>query len=128
MNSYEIRGGGRLGCFLLLLVIAGLLFIGTKVGPVYLAKINLEDDLTSITSKAGVYGWTERMISKEIMSTAQSLGFKINNEDIRISRINRYQQAPRIQVTIKVSKKVEFPGYTHVFVFDLQSSGLIGAL
>jgi len=121
-------GGGRIGCVFILLLLLLILFISFKAGPVYLDKVNFGDDLNSITSKAGVYAWNDRRIAREIMTAAEAYDFEINRDDIKVNRINRYQQAPRIMVTVKFRRDLELPGYTHHFTFEATSSGLIGSL
>lgn len=122
------QGAGRIGCLFILLLLLLVIYISFKAGPVYLDKVNFEDDLNSITSKAGVYGWTDRHLTREILTAAEAYAFEIKGDDIKINRINRFQQAPRIMVTVKFTKDLELPGYVHNFKFEATSSGLIGSL
>ena len=128
MNKNPERGEVRPGCLFILLLTVVLIFLVIRIGPVLVAKINFEDDLNSITSKAGVFAWSEKVIVREINTATAAYGFKTSRDDITITRTNRYQQAPRIIVSVKFSKAVEFPGYTYVFKFESTSAGLIGRL
>jgi len=128
MNKSSERGEAKLGCIFLLLVIAVLVFLVFKIGPMYVDKVNFEDDLNSITNKAGVYAWSERMIAKEIVTAAEAYGFQTSSEEIEINRLTKYQQAPRIVINVQFSKSIGFPGYTHLFKFEASSTGLIGRL
>ena len=128
MKKNSEHGSGKPGCLFTLLVVAAVIFLCIKIIPVYVAKVNFEDDLTSITSKAGVYAWSERMIVKEINTAAEAYGFQTSRESIEINRRNKFQQTPRLILLVKYSKTVEFPGYTHVFKFESTTTGLIGRL
>ncbi len=128
MRNNSERGSGKSGCLLTLLVVALVIYLCVKIVPVYVAKVNFEDDLTGITSKAGVYSWSERAIIKEVNTAAAAYGFTTSGEDITITRRNRYQETPRIIVLVRYSKTVEFPGYTYVFEFESTTTGLIGRL
>ena len=100
----------------------------TLVFSLYVDKVNFEDDLKSITNKAGVFAWSERMTAKEIVTAAEAYGFQTSGEEMEINRVTRYQQTPRIIINVKFSKSIVFPGYTHVFKFESTSTGLIGRL
>ena len=128
MKKNSERGSGKPGCLFTLLVVAAVIFLSIKIIPVFIAKVNFEDDLTSITSKAGVYSWSERAIIKEINTAAEAYGFETSKEGIEINRRNKFQQTPRIIILVKYSKTVEFPGYTHIFKFESTTTGLIGRL
>lgn len=128
MNRNSECGEGRLGCLFVLAVITVLVFLIFKIIPVYVDKVNFEDDLKSITNKAGVFAWSERMTAKEIVTAAEAYGFQTSGEEMEINRITRYQQTPRIIINVKFSKSIVFPGYTHVFKFESTSTGLIGRL
>lgn len=128
MSTNPDRGSGKLGCIIILLILAATIFLSMKAGPVYLAKVNFQDDLNSITSKAGVYNWTEKKISREVLTAAESYGFAVTSDGIRVVRRNLYQQAPRIEVNVTLSKPVDFAGYIHEFRFEAKSTGLIGSL
>lgn len=128
MNIRSEKGSGNIGCLFVLLIVAAVIFLCIKIIPVYVAKINFEDDLESITSKAGVYAWSERMIIREITTAAEAYGFETSENDIEINRRNKFQQAPRIVILVRYRKSIEFPGYTHFFKFESTSTGLIGRL
>ncbi len=128
MYSNLERGSGKMGCLVMLLVMAALVFLIVNIAPVYVAKINFQDDLDKITSKAGARGWSERMIKAETKKLAEDLEFSISNEDIEIVRRRRFEQAARIIITAKIRRSVSIPGFTHTFEFKCTSSGLIGSL
>jgi len=128
MNMKMAKGEGKIGCLFFLILAIILVFGLIKITPVYLAKVNFSDDIDNITSRAGVYGWTERMIRKEINTAAVSYGFQVAEDDILVTRTNKYQQTPRVMVTVRFSKGVEFPGFAYVFKFEHNATGLIGSL
>lgn len=112
----------------MVLVLAVLGFLAVKIIPVYMDKINFEDDVTRIVNKAGAENWADQPIRTQIMRTARTLDFELNQNDIRIERAGRFQSASRLRVGIKFRRPVRFPGYGYVFEFDTEFEALIGRL
>ena len=122
------RGNGKLGCLLILLVLAVALFLTTKIGPVYFDKINFEDDLARIVNRAGSENWRDQPIREQILTTARGMNFEIGRDDVKINRIGRFQSASRLRVVVVYRRTVSFPGYTHVFRFESEAVALMGRL
>ena len=128
MKANRQLGNGKIGCLIWILALAALVFLIIRVSPVYVAKINFQDDLDKITSKAGANGWSERMIRAEVKKLAEDLEFDVSSDDIQVVRRSRFEQAARVTVIVKISRPVSVPGFYHVFEFECESSGLIGTL
>lgn len=121
-------GMGRFGFLVATSFLVLLVFGAYKAGPVYLDKINFEDDLMQIATKAGAEDWAERTIREHIIKAGRAEKFLLTRDDVEISRTPRGQAAPKLYITVKYSRSVEFPGYVHVFRFTSEVSSLIGRL
>ena len=128
MKKNRELGNGKIGCLLWILVLGALVFLIIQISPVFVARINFQDDLDKITSRAGASGWSERMIKAEVKKLADDMDFDISDEDILVERRRRYEQAARIEITARISRPVSLPGFYHVFEFECTSTGLIGTL
>jgi hypothetical protein len=126
--SRNVRGNGKLGCLLTLLVLAVALFLTYKIGPVYFDKINFEDDLARIVNRAGAENWRDQPIRDQVLATARGMNFEIARNEVRINRIGRFQSASRLRVVVVYRRTVSFPGYTHVFRFESEAVALMGRL
>ncbi len=123
-----MKGAGRFGCVLLILVLAVAGYLAVKITPVYMDKINFEDDVTRIVNRAGSDNWKDPTIKQQILRTAAVLNFDLSPGDIRIERAGRFQSASRLRVTVKYRRPLDFPGYTHQFAFESEFEALIGRL
>jgi hypothetical protein len=121
-------GMGRFGFLVATSFLVIMVFGAYKAGPVYLDKISFEDELMHIATRAGAEDWSERTIREYIVKAGRAEQFRLNREDVKIVTTPRGQAAPKIFVSVKYSRTVEFPGYAHVFRFTSEVSGLIGRL
>jgi hypothetical protein len=124
----DVRGNGKLGCLLTLLVLAVALFLTYKIGPVYFDKISFEDDLARIVNRAGSENWRDQPIREQILATARGMNFDIVRDDVKINRVGRFQSASRLRVVVAYRRTVTFPGYTHVFRLESEAVALVGRL
>jgi hypothetical protein len=126
--SAKMKGAGRAGCVVMVLVLAIVGYLAIKITPVYMDKVNFEDDVTRIVNRAGSDNWKDPTIKQQILRTATGLNFDLDQGDIRIERAGRFQSASRLRVTVKYRRPLEFPGYTHQFEFESHFEALIGRL
>lgn len=122
------RGESKAGCLLMLLLVVVSLFLAYKIAPVYMDKINFEDEMTRIVNRAGAENWNDKAIRDQIVTSARGYGFAIDNKQIKVDRAGRFQSASRLHVTATYRRAVEFPGYSRVFHFDSEATALIGRL
>ena len=122
------RGEGKAGCLLMLLLVVISLFLGYKIAPVYMDKINFEDEMARIVNRAGAENWRDKSIRDQIVTSARGFGFSIEKSHIKVDRTGRFQSASRLHVTMTYERPVEFPGYRYVFHFESEATALIGRL
>jgi hypothetical protein len=122
------RGESRAGCLFMLLLVLVSLFLAYKVAPVYMDKINFEDEMARIVNRAGAENWRDRTIRDQIVTSARGFGFAIDKKKIKVDRAGRFQSASRLHVTMTYRRPVDFPGYRYVFTFESEATALIGRL
>jgi len=111
---------------LLLLVVA--IFLVVKISPVFVDRVSFTEDLERIVNRAGSENWKDVSIRQHIQESARALEFELSPKDIQIERIGRFQSASRMKVSVKIRRSVEFPGYVHLFEFQVETTSLIGRL
>lgn len=122
------RGESRVGCVLMLLLVSVSLFLAYKIAPVYMDKINFEDEMARIVNRAGAENWRDQTIRDQIATSARGFGFAIEKNKIKVDRLGRFQSASRLHVTMTYERPVNFPGYRYVFSFKSDATALIGRL
>jgi hypothetical protein len=101
------RGASSLGCLVSLVLLAGALYYGVRIGGVYWRFYELQDDMRQEARFAGQL--TDEAIRRRLLARADSvLGLA---PDFRISR------APeRITIQGDYTETVELPLFKHTFV------------
>ena len=107
-----LRGEGRLGCFLWLLLVALLAYGGFKIVPVKFAASRFEDFIAEEAAFAGSKG--NPQIIQELLSQAQQLDLPVTKDQIEIKRTRE-----SITIAAHYQVNVEFFGQTgFVWKFD----------
>lgn len=119
-------GHGR-GLLLLALAVSAI-YVFVRVAPVYVAKVEFEEYLSRIASKAGAQNWPDYAIKNEITRLANEQGFQIRPDDIRITRSSPLSSVPKITIEVNYQRVLKFPGYVHSFDFSASRSTIIGRL
>ncbi|MFQ5738925.1 MAG: hypothetical protein ACE5JX_07905 [Acidobacteriota bacterium] len=127
-RSEKERGEGKLGCLVLLILMVSFAYICIQTVPVYLDKINFEEGLARMVSKAGVNNWPNTTITAHINALARVKDFEITPYDVTITRPERFQVNPEIRIEVNYRRPVEFPGYTYTFHFRSKVSSFVGRL
>ncbi len=122
------RGAGRIGCLVSLVLILVFLFLSFKVAPVYLDKLDFEDGLARIASRAGVESWPPKTVKERVIDLARSKDFEVTPEDVQVTAPLRFQPVPEIKIDVRYRRQVELPGYVHVFHFESKASSFVGRL
>lgn len=124
----NFRGEGRLGCLVVLLVVILFIYVARLAVPVYLSKINFEEDLSLVAARAGADDWGVDYIRAQVQNAAQERGFKIAPGDLKVSRSSTVTGRPRIVIEVIYRTEVHFPGYTYEFEFESKATSIIGRL
>ena len=82
--------------------------IGIKVAPLMMKMGDLERDVRILSDKANRIEFNDKVITEQIIRSAEKLALPVTEESIVIDR-GRH----RIVVEVKYTKMVEFPGYTY---------------
>lgn len=124
-----MRGEGKLGCLLFTLFLACIVYSSVQIVPAYMAKLNFEEDLDRITSRAAVDNWQERFVRDQIRLAATAHGLQLRSrESITISRTSQFKTTPSLRIKVRYQRPVSFLGYIYVFEFESQSSSIVGRL
>lgn len=101
------RGASTLGCVVSLLLFAGALYYGVRIGEVYLRYYRLLDVMRFQASLARSN--RDEDIARRLTATADSI--------LGQTPVFRLKRAPRrITIQTEYSERVELPFYKHTFV------------
>ena len=118
LRSESERGEGRLGSIIWLLIVAGVLYAGWNLIPVYFSNYNFADKVTEL-ARAPKYSHPDDRIELEIIKAAQENHLeqyivprtcKINTLEVRRVIICEYDR------TVQV-----LPGVKHKFHFKTEA-------
>ncbi|HEY2933071.1 MAG TPA: hypothetical protein VGK99_15115 [Acidobacteriota bacterium] len=120
------KGEGRIGCLFVILLAVALGYVGFKIIPVYIDKMNFEEDLGREASKAGANFWTDEKVKQDILLMARFRNFQMGESDITITRSRVL--GGEVKIDTKYTVPVDFPGYHYTFKFEAKASSLVGTL
>ncbi|HXK62079.1 MAG TPA: hypothetical protein PLP42_19510 [Acidobacteriota bacterium] len=120
------RGEGRFGCVvtLLLLFVFGLACF--RCLPVFLDKMDFEDQLERIASEGGSRGWDAESVKHQIRELAKVKQFEMAPEDLRVLTTGR--PGGELRIDVKYSRTVDLAGYSYTFRFHTQAKSFVGTL
>ncbi|HSR69964.1 MAG TPA: hypothetical protein VLU25_18700 [Acidobacteriota bacterium] len=122
------RGNGKFGCVVTLALMGLFIFISIKVIPVYLDKLQFEEDFARLVSQAGAQSMSVNALHKNIERIADLYDFKIVENTLQHRRKQFATGPPQLYIEVTVFREVEFPGYTHRFQYRVKESTFIGTL
>jgi hypothetical protein len=115
------RGESKLGCLVVILLLAVLGYGAYRVVPIYLQQDNFSDGLLEIAGRGTVQRWDDRVIARQVMALAQTMDFDVEQHNIRVERV---RDRPEIIVVVDYSRTEEFPGgYQYTFNFHSGAAG-----
>lgn len=119
-----MRGAGRIGCVLILLLSIAAGYAGYKAIPIYYRASEFEDDVRLTASRAGAHYWGEEQVIQELLGLAQGNGIPITRQQIDVRRTGG-----QISISVYYSIPVEIlPGYTLQLDFRPSAKSLVGTL
>ncbi len=127
-NWKSQRGDGKLGCFATLVLMGALIYLAVKCVPVYLAKIEFEEELGRVVSRAGAQALSPEALSKNVERIAELHEFEIVPGTLSSKRKPSVNGPPKMQLEVSYFRSVEFPGYVHRFEFSAKASTFVGRL
>jgi hypothetical protein len=119
-------GEGKLGCLVTIVLLAAFGLICFRTIPVYLDKLDFEDQLERIVSEAGSRGWDPDVVRAQVADLIKNKEFQATPEDLQVMRGAGRGGDFRINVTY--SRTVNFVGYEHTFRFRSEVKSFVGTL
>lgn len=112
------RGEGQLGCIVGLLVFLAAIFVAYKMIPVKVRAAELRGEIVDEAKAAGAR--RDPQIRKTILAAAERLELPVSEQDIKIRR-----SGGNINVNVKYTVPIEFPGYTYNWEFEHEAENPI---
>ncbi|TDI13420.1 MAG: hypothetical protein E2P07_01155 [Acidobacteria bacterium] len=118
------RGETKLGCLVLVVLVAMLGYLCYRVIPVYLERDGFHDDLLTIAGRATLQGWGNLRIINRVLQLGVDSNFTVEQKDIQVQHI---RGRPEVVIVVNYSRTEEFPGgYVYKFYFRSVAPGLLG--
>ena len=118
------RGETKLGCLVLIVLVAILGYLCYRVIPVYLERDGFHDELLTIAGRATLQGWGNRRIVNRVLRLGEDSNFTVEQKDIQVQHI---RGRPEVVLVVNYSRTEEFPGgYVYKFYFHSVAPGSLG--
>ena len=103
----DCEGKGFLGCMLGIILIAAVIFVIVKMGPIYYSNYMFEEDLKTVISRAGARLTTNEQIVKNILDLARKNDINLTPKDVNKNiKIERF--AGQIHINVQYFVPVNF--------------------
>ena len=122
------RGSGRMGCIVFVALVGLTGFIGSKLVPPYLAKVEFAEQLDRVVSRSGATGKTAKQLGLEVERIADFHDFQIVPGSLKSTRKVPVSGPARLHVEVTCYRDIRFPGYRHRFQFTSKASTFVGSL
>ena len=118
------RGETKLGCLVLIVLVAMLGYLCYRVVPVYMERDGFHDSLLTIAGRATLQGWGNRRIVSRVLRLGVDSNFTVEQKDIQVQHI---RGRPEVVLVVNYSRTEEFPGgYVYKFYFRSVAPGSLG--
>jgi hypothetical protein len=115
------EGKGLIGCIGAIILLAALIFVGIKLGPIYYSNFIFEEDIKNVTSRAGARGLKNDVIIEDILELARKNNINLTEKDASKNiKIERYAGMVHIEVLYFVP--VDFLVMEKTFKFEITAS------
>jgi hypothetical protein len=115
------EGKGLIGCIGSIILLAALIFVGIKLGPIYYSNLIFEEDIKNVTSRAGTHGLTDEAIIENILELARKNNINMTKKDASKNiKIERY--AGLVHIEIHYWVPVDFLVLKKNFEFQIKAS------
>ncbi len=119
-------GEGKLGCLVSLALLVVFGFICFRTIPVFLDKMDFEDQLERIASEAGARAWDPDVVKHQVEELARNKEFTTTPEDLQVLRSGG--RGGDLRININYWRSVDFVGYIYTFRFRAEIKSFVGAL
>jgi len=110
-RTVSMRGEGRVGLLVALILVGGVIFTAVKFVPVYIAAYDMRDMVRGEASRATLK--TDDQVLKAILDKAAELDLPITKKSVQMSRT---QSKFRIKVQFEVP--IDLAVTTYVYKYD----------
>jgi hypothetical protein len=129
MSMRGQRGEGKVGCLIMIAIAVVVGFILAKTIPVYLDKLDFEDQLEKVASEAGARNYPVETIQERVIELCKVKEFDASKEDIHVEKTGGNRPGGEVRIDIKYQRTVDYSGYyTYTFQFHSRVSSFVGAL
>jgi hypothetical protein len=112
----NIRGTGKVGCLIWLLILGAAFYVGFKFAEAQWAYLSMKEDIHEVARFAASQRTLDiEIIQREVERRAEKLGISINPEDIKLEAVEN-------DVTLDVSWEFAFPFYTYYQEYSVSAS------
>jgi len=109
------RGEGRVGFFIAIIVVAAVIFAGSKFVPVYVASYDLKDTLRREVQSASLK--SDKAIIATILQKSKELKLPIGPKNIEATRTNA-----KFTLRVHFTTEMDMALFTYTFRFDEKQS------
>ena len=103
----DSEGKGFLGCMGAIVILAAMIFIGIKLGPVYYSNYTFEEDLKTLVSRAGARYTPNETIIIDILESAKENNIHMTHDAARDNiKIERF--AGQLHISVQYFVPVDF--------------------
>lgn len=106
------RGGARLKFLIVAMIICAVAYIGYQFIPVYYQAYQLRDLMQNEVDTAAALGKSPDWVREQIVKNSADYGIPAG------ATIEPQQQDNRMQVKVRFTKPIFFPGYMYTYEFD----------
>ncbi len=107
------RGSNNVGCFIGLVLVLAVVFVGVKVVPVRLAVAELQDTCERQAEQASLPRFSDDRIAEAIFNKAIEEHLPVKKEDIKVSR-------DQAQVHVEVKYRVVLDLLVYQYNWDVE--------
>ena len=111
----DCRGEGKIGFFIAIIVVAAVIFAGSKFVPVYVASYDLKDTLRREVQGATLK--SDKAIVATILEKSAELKLPVGPKNIEAVRTNA-----KFTLRIHFTKELDMALFTYTFRFDEKES------
>ena len=123
------RGEGKVGCLVMIAIAIVAGFVFYKTAPVYLDKMDYEDELTRIASEGGARNWAPELVLERVVELSKAKEFEVQKDQIRVVKTGGNRPGGELRIDVPYQRTVDFSGYyTYTFRFHSKISSFVGAL
>jgi hypothetical protein len=117
------RGESKFGCLLAVVLLALTVYCAIRFVPPYYNSVQFLDETEAMTTRAAVYGWSEKKIHESYLQVAMKYEQPVTEENIKI-----YRTRNNLTIEIEYILPIELGFYTYNLERKVKYSGLSGSL